>query len=213
MQVQVVAVSLSRQFINHTVLTRVLPMEWAFAGEIVIGSLTVLAAAGLLLYPAAVPTLRELNLVVFDSPLLESVVLPIVFYQCLEKIALSSPAIGALTPIIVVLMYLVYLWAWRAFLKYMEQQPSPADETGDEADAEISTSSEEQEESDEITEEKLPAVEEAVEEKLEEVMAAEYIATAQTVENMVAVELPQVQCDEDVFTVLQKSAIELASTD
>lgn len=202
MQVQVVALSLSRQFINHTVLTRILPMEWAFAGEIVIGSLTLLAATGLLLYPAAVPTLRELDLVVFDSPLLESVVLPIVFYQCLEKIALSSPAIGALTPIIVVMMYLLYLWAWRVFLRCIEQQPATVDDKGDEADTEISTSSEEEESGEIIVEEQSTAIEEIGEQKSD---------NAIVVDDSVVAELPQVQCDDDVFTVLQKSTIETAS--
>lgn len=177
-------------------------MEWAFAGEIVIGSLTLLAATGLLLYPAAVPTLRELDLVVFDSPLLESVVLPIVFYQCLEKIALSSPAIGALTPIIVVMMYLLYLWAWRVFLRCIEQQPATVDDKGDEADTEISTSSEEEESGEIIVEEQSTAIEEIGEQKSD---------NAIVVDDSVVAELPQVQCDDDVFTVLQKSTIETAS--
>jgi hypothetical protein len=183
------------------------PLLW----EICIGSATLLATGALLIYPAAVPHLRDLEMFVFESPLMESVILPLAFWQCLEKIALMKPSVGALSPIIVVLLYALYLFAWRAFHENMHEPiriPEVCDEADDEKSEGGSTASEAEEEESEGCE---PSSTSSVEET-DGTVNPSLAEPKFEIECNDTEERPinplEVSCQDDVFTILQKSEIQ-----
>lgn len=184
------------------------PLLW----EICIGSGTLLATGALLIYPAAVPHLRDLEMFVFESPLMESVILPIAFWQCLEKIALMKPSVGALSPVIVVFLYALYLFAWRAFHENVHEPislPEVCDEADDERSEEDSTASEAEEEESQGCEPSSTSSAEEAEPIVNPIASDEPKVEAQCneIEDRPINPL-EVSCQDDVFTILQKSEIQ-----
>jgi hypothetical protein len=145
-----------------------------------------------LFYPALRPYIVQ-RVPAFATPVWENLFLPLVLYRCLELSALmATPTVGAMTPLIVVVGYLCYLYSFGCMHDYI-MSSKVEEEDNDSSSDETSGSSEESS----LTIEP-PELAAASEENPDNEDVAIDISQITTVEG---------QNPEDVFTVLAASQV------
>ncbi len=201
-------------------------IEFDFLFAIFKGVAVLLLTYGLILYPAIKPFIAWERLEPFlASPFHETVLLTLLFGQCMEYIALYiTPNVGAISSLIVMLIYSLFLLAFQSAKKstehnLLESEDSSEDESsqieidtdGSSSEAESSSKEEGKPEIDDLqtTNNACSKSEESENDdpEIETTLPSETTASAAPQTNQV-----QGENEQDVFTLLAASTVVAETT-